>query len=73
MRISNDHSDEWTIDSVNNEDSYDKLLKFVIIGDSFVGKSNLLLRFAEDTFYGEHITTIGIDFVSYGIREISGR
>ncbi|MCB0370727.1 MAG: hypothetical protein KDD45_15215 [Bdellovibrionales bacterium] len=29
---------------------YDHLLKYVIVGDSSVGKSCLLLRFADDQF-----------------------
>ncbi|GAB1604583.1 ras-related protein Rab-35-like [Argonauta hians] len=41
---------------------YDHLFKLLIIGDSSVGKSCLLLRFAENTFSPSYITTIGVDF-----------
>ncbi|CAB16405.1 GTP-binding protein ypt2 [Schizosaccharomyces pombe] len=42
--------------------SYDYLIKLLLIGDSGVGKSCLLLRFSEDSFTPSFITTIGIDF-----------
>jgi len=38
---------------------YDFLFKIVIFGGSGVGKSNLLLRFADDTFTDSFISTIG--------------
>ena len=41
---------------------YDFLIKLLLIGDSGVGKSCLLLRFSEDSFTTSYITTIGIDF-----------
>jgi len=41
---------------------YDFLFKLVLIGDSGVGKSCLLLRFADDQFTDSYITTIGVDF-----------
>ncbi|KIZ04973.1 small rab-related GTPase [Monoraphidium neglectum] len=41
---------------------YDFLIKLLLIGDSGVGKSCLLLRFSEESFTPSFITTIGIDF-----------
>lgn len=41
---------------------YDHFLKYVIVGDSSVGKSCLLLRFADDQFNENYMTTIGVDF-----------
>ncbi|ORZ36370.1 ras family-domain-containing protein [Catenaria anguillulae PL171] len=42
--------------------TYDHLIKLLLIGDSGVGKSCLLLRFTDDSFTPSFITTIGIDF-----------
>nr|2EQB_A Chain A, Ras-related protein SEC4 [Saccharomyces cerevisiae] len=38
------------------------IMKILLIGDSGVGKSCLLVRFVEDKFNPSFITTIGIDF-----------
>ena len=42
--------------------NYDYLLKYIIIGDAAVGKSNLLLRFSQDDFKSEYQLTIGVEF-----------
>lgn len=42
----------------------DYLFKLLLIGDSGVGKSCLLLRFADDSYSESYISTIGVDFVS---------
>ena len=41
---------------------YDYVLKILLLGDSGVGKSSILFRFAEDKFYEQQAATIGVDF-----------
>ncbi|KAF2617155.1 hypothetical protein F2Q68_00042926, partial [Brassica cretica] len=40
----------------------DYLFKLLLIGDSGVGKSCLLLRFSDDSYVESYISTIGVDF-----------
>ena len=42
--------------------NFNYLLKFIIIGDSGVGKSNILLRYTRDKFNEEFQSTIGVEF-----------
>jgi len=42
--------------------SYDYLVKLLLIGDSGAGKTSLLLRFSDDKFDSNLLSTIGIDF-----------
>lgn len=44
------------------EREYDYLFKLLLIGDSGVGKSCMLSRFADDVFVDQFISTIGVDF-----------
>ena len=41
---------------------YDYLFKYLIIGNSGVGKSCLLIRFTDDKYEEGYVTTIGVDF-----------
>ena len=41
------------------ENSYDFLVKLLIIGDSGVGKTNILLRGCDNKFIPSHLMTIG--------------
>jgi hypothetical protein len=45
-------------------DEYDYLFKVVLIGDSGVGKSNLLSRFTKNTFSLDSKSTIGVEFAT---------
>ena len=40
----------------------DYLFKFVIVGKSSVGKSSVMMRFADDVFSESYVNTIGVDF-----------
>ena len=46
----------------NSNGEYDYLFKLILIGDSGVGKSCLLNRFADDVYTDSYISTIGVDF-----------
>jgi GTPase SAR1 family protein len=45
-----------------DEEKYDYLVKLVIIGDTAVGKTNILLRYVNEEYKMSHVTTIGVDF-----------
>ena len=50
--------------SYRANDDYDYLFKVVLIGDSGVGKSNLLSRFTRNEFSLESKSTIGVEFAT---------
>ena len=41
---------------------HDFLAKVIIIGDSGVGKTNLLTKFCDGVFKDSYVATIGVDF-----------
>jgi Ras-related protein Rab-11A len=50
------------------DDEYDYLFKMVLIGDSGVGKSNLLMRFTRNEFNMESKSTIGVEFANRTVQ-----
>ena len=58
-----DYKGTTTLDPEN----YDYLFKIVLIGDSGVGKSNLLLRYTKDQFKMNSQSTIGVEFATRNI------
>ena len=53
---------ELIIIEMQKNQNYDYLIKLLVIGNSGVGKTNMLLKFCENNFMTSHLTTIGIDF-----------
>ncbi|XP_076888329.1 ras-related protein RABA6a-like [Bidens hawaiensis] len=56
------------MDSSLSDDECDYLFKTVLIGDSAVGKSNLLSRFAKDEFRIDSKPTIGVEFAYRNVK-----
>jgi Ras-related protein Rab-11A len=55
------------------DEDYDYLFKVVLIGDSGVGKSNLLSRFTRDEFNLESKSTIGVEFATKSVAAGDGK
>jgi len=50
-----------TMTRSDGKKNYDSLVKLLVLGDSSVGKSSLLLRFCDSKFEPNHVLTIGVD------------
>ena len=48
--------------SLTKNKDYDYIFKLVLTGDTCVGKSCILVRFSDDIFDDNYVTTIGVDF-----------
>lgn len=53
---------------VPEDDEYDFLFKVVLVGDSGVGKSNILSRFTRNEFNLQSKATIGVEFATRSIN-----
>ena len=51
---------------------YDYLFKVLLLGDSDVGKSSLILRYTEETFNSKLVNSIGVDF-KMKKKEVDGK
>ena len=60
------YDDEGESGMSNNQSNseYSYSVKFIIVGDSSVGKSNILLRFSRNVFDPGHQATLGIEFAN---------
>lgn len=44
------------------KERYDFMSKLIVIGDSGVGKTNIIIKFTEEYFKENYVATIGVDF-----------
>ena len=52
--------DKWQKDAADQ--NFDYMFKILIIGNSSVGKTSFLFRYADDSFTAAFVSTVGIDF-----------
>eukprot|EP00794_Sanderia_malayensis_P007890 gene7890-8743_t len=58
MAAATDH--KWRKDAADQ--NFDYMFKLLIIGNSSVGKTSFLFRYADDSFTSAFVSTVGIDF-----------
>lgn len=51
---------KWQKDAADQ--NFDYMFKLLIIGNSSVGKTSILFRYADDSFTSAFVSTVGIDF-----------
>ena len=47
-----------------SDDNYDMIFKLVLIGDSFVGKTNIMSKYLKNEFHEDSKATVGVEFGS---------
>ena len=50
----------WQKDAADQ--NFDYMFKLLVIGNSSVGKTSFLFRYADDSFTSAFVSTVGIDF-----------
>ena len=48
---------------MSNDGEYDYLFKILMIGNASVGKNSIILRFVENDYNENFVSSIGVDFV----------
>ena len=46
------------------EENYEMMFKVVLVGDSFVGKTNIMSKYIKNEFHEDSKATVGVEFVS---------
>ena len=54
------NNNNWQKDAADQ--NFDYMFKLLIIGNSSVGKTSFLFRYADDSFTSAFVSTVGIDF-----------
>ena len=62
--MSYEEEDENIESNIQSKYDFSYSVKFITVGDSSVGKSNIMLRFSRNTFYPGHQATLGIEFAN---------
>ena len=47
-----------------DEENYEMMFKVVLVGDSFVGKTNIMSKYLKDEFHEDSKATVGVEFGS---------
>ncbi|NHI93462.1 MAG: GTP-binding protein [Candidatus Lokiarchaeota archaeon] len=59
---------DFPLESLKNGEQISNFYKIIVIGDGFVGKTGITVRFCEDQFKEEYKMTIGVNFGSKKIQ-----
>ncbi|XP_046338159.1 ras-related protein Rab-3 isoform X3 [Haliotis rufescens] len=60
LRMASANDSKWQKDAADQ--NFDYMFKLLIIGNSSVGKTSFLFRYADDSFTSAFVSTVGIDF-----------
>lgn len=60
FKMSVGQDNRWQKDAADQ--NFDYMFKLLIIGNSSVGKTSFLFRYADDSFTSAFVSTVGIDF-----------